>query len=180
MQKNCCQSSIQVCSDCFFVAFLQELSITYSSSSGPGGQNVNKTSTKVDIRFHMESANWLTSEVKAVLSEKMASDLTKDGWIVVKSDRTRSQSLNQADALEKLRGSIREALQPPKPKFTAEQEESIRKGKIKASRSKPQDIWSTIDFYQYFTILIISGSDSTRRGFEVIQKRAEEVLVERG
>ena len=88
----------------------------------------------------MESANWLTSEVKAVLSEKMASDLTKDGWIVVKSDRTRSQSLNQADALEKLRGSIREASQPPKPKFTAEQEESIRKGKIKASRSKPQDI----------------------------------------
>ena len=120
--------------------FLQELSITYSGSSGPGGQNVNKTSTKVDIRFHMESATWLTSEVKAVLSEKMASDLTKDGWIVVKSDRTRSQSLNQADALEKLRGSIREALQPPKPKFTAEQEESIRKGKIKASRSKPQDI----------------------------------------
>ena len=46
----------------------------------------------------------------------------------------RSQSLNQADALEKLRGSIREALQPPKLKFTAEQEESIRKGKIKASR----------------------------------------------
>ena len=140
MQKNCCQSSIQVCSDCFFVVFLQELSITYSGSSGPGGQNVNKTSTKVDIRFHMESATWLTSEVKAVLSEKMASDLTKDGWIVVKSDRTRSQSLNQADALEKLRGSIREALQPPKPKFTAEQEESIRKGKIKASRSKPQNI----------------------------------------
>ena len=65
----------------------------------------------------------------------MGSDLTKDGWIVVKSDRTRSQSLNQADALEKLRASIREALQPPKPKFTAEQEESIRKGKLKASRS---------------------------------------------
>ena len=176
MPKNFCQPSIQVCSDCF--CFLQELSITYSGSSGPGGQNVNKTSTKVDIRFHMESASWLTSEVKAVLSEKMASDLTKDGWIVVKSDRTRSQSLNQADALEKLRGSIREALQPPKPKFTAEQEESIRKGKIKASRSKTSRY--LIDFYQYFTILIISGSDSTRRGFEVIQKRAEEVLVERG
>jgi len=115
---------------------IKELSITYSGSSGPGGQNVNKTSTKVDIRFHMESASWLTPEVKAVLVEKMGSDLTKDGWIVVKSDRTRSQSLNQADALEKLRGSIREALQPPKPKFTAEQEESIRKGKIKASRER--------------------------------------------
>ena len=96
---------------------------------------MNKTSTKVDLRFHLESATWLTPEVKSVLADKMGSDLTKDGWIVVKSDRTRSQSLNQADALEKLRASIREALQPPKPKFTAEQEESIRKGKLKASRS---------------------------------------------
>ena len=96
---------------------------------------MNKTSTKVDLRFHLESATWLTPEVKSVLADKMGGDLTKDGWIVVKSDRTRSQSLNQADALEKLRASIREALQPPKPKFTAEQEESIRKGKLKASRS---------------------------------------------
>merc|ERR1719234_2105781 len=46
---------------------VKELSITYSGSAGPGGQNVNKTSTKVDIRFHMESATWLTPEVKSVL-----------------------------------------------------------------------------------------------------------------
>ena len=144
---------------------------------------MNKTSTKVDLRFHLESATWLTPEVKSVLADKMGSDLTKDGWIVVKSDRTRSQSLNQADALEKLRASIREALQPPKPKFTAEQEESIRKGKLKASRSvnNTDQIAICNDFLQAirlraFSDLNISGRDFTPKGFAVTPKRTEEGL----
>ena len=157
---------------------------------------MNKTSTKVDLRFHLESATWLTPEVKSVLADKMGSDLTKDGWIVVKSDRTRSQSLNQADALEKLRASIREALQPPKPKFTAEQEESIRKGKLKASRSvnntdqiaicnnqteRKRNAHARYDSLQAlrlraFSDLNISGRDFTQKGFAVTPKRAEEGL----
>jgi len=115
---------------------IKELKFTYSGSSGPGGQNVNKVATKVDIRFHLGSATWLTDPVKEKLQEKLGSELTKDGWMVVKSDRTRSQSLNQADALEKLRSNIRTALQPPKPTFTALEEEKMRKGKIKAARER--------------------------------------------
>ena len=152
---------------------------------------MNKTSTKVDLRFHLESATWLTPEVKSVLADKMGSDLTKDGWIVVKSDRTRSQSLNQADALEKLRASIREALQPPKPKFTAEQEESIRKGKLKASRSvnntdqiaicnnqteRQTNAHARCDFLHAYSDMNISGRDFTPKGFAVTPKRAEEGL----
>merc|ERR1719452_472242 len=114
---------------------MSELTKTFSCSSGPGGQNVNKVATKVDIRFHVESATWLSTEVKSKLLEKVGSQLTKEGWMVVKSDRTRSQTLNQADALEKLRAAIRFAMEPPKPKFTAE-EEKIRKGKLKASRER--------------------------------------------
>ena len=56
-------------------------------SSGAGGQHVNKNETKVDIRFHLDSANWLSEEVKAKVKEKMPHELTKDGLIVVKSDR---------------------------------------------------------------------------------------------
>eukprot|EP00088_Acartia_fossae_P036789 TRINITY_DN3798_c0_g1_i1.p1 TRINITY_DN3798_c0_g1~~TRINITY_DN3798_c0_g1_i1.p1 ORF type:complete len:199 (-),score=22.05 TRINITY_DN3798_c0_g1_i1:35-631(-) len=115
---------------------MNELTKTYSCSSGPGGQNVNKVATKVDLRFHVESASWLSPGVKAKVLEKYGSELTKDGWMVVKSDRTRSQTLNQADALEKLRTAIRSALAAPKPKFTAEEEERIRKGKLKAARER--------------------------------------------
>ena len=62
--------------------------------------------TKVDIRFHLESASWLTPDVKEILKMKYPNQLTKDGFLVVKSDRTRSRLLNQADALQKLRHFI--------------------------------------------------------------------------
>lgn len=62
--------------------------------------------TKVDIRFKLDSASWLSDEVKQIVADKYAGQLTKDGYLVVKSDRTRSQLLNQADALQKLRHFI--------------------------------------------------------------------------
>lgn len=50
---------------------IEQLDITYSRSSGPGGQNVNKVNTKVDIRFHLQTANWLSDKVKTKLLEKV-------------------------------------------------------------------------------------------------------------
>jgi len=115
---------------------MSELKATYSCSSGPGGQNVNKVATKVDLRFHLESASWLSPAVKSRIQEKFSSQLTKDGWMVFKSDRTRSQTLNKADALEKLRAAVRTALEPPQEKFSVEEQEKFRKGKLKASRER--------------------------------------------
>ena len=66
----------------------------------------------------------------------MGSSLTKDGWLVIKSDKTRSQAANQEDAVEKLRKSITKALEPPKPKFTEEELIKIKKGKAKANRER--------------------------------------------
>ena len=85
---------------------IRELRITYSQSSGPGGQNVNRVATKVDVRFHFDSAMWLSDEVKAAVRSRFEPELTRDGHLVVKSDRTRSQLMNQADALRKLRQAI--------------------------------------------------------------------------
>ena len=62
--------------------------------------------TKVDLRFHLESASWLTDDVKNILKMMHINQITKEGYLIVKSDRTRSRQLNQADALQKLRQFI--------------------------------------------------------------------------
>ena len=60
---------------------LDQLDITYSRSSGPGGQNVNKVNTKVDIRFHLDSASWISDEIKQKLREKVS--LTGELFVIL-------------------------------------------------------------------------------------------------
>ncbi|XP_029032160.1 peptidyl-tRNA hydrolase ICT1, mitochondrial [Osmia bicornis bicornis] len=114
---------------------LKEIEIKYSRSSGPGGQHVNKTNSKVDVRFHLESAKWLSDEVKEKLLELHKTKLSKEGYLSVKSELTRSQQLNLADALEKLRSLIRDAIKPP-PEVSPESLELKRKQKLNAARKR--------------------------------------------
>merc|ERR1712037_1024698 len=93
----------------------------------------NKNETRVDIRFHLDSANWLSDEVKAKVKEKISHELTKDGLLVVKSDRTRSKMLNQADALRKLRDRIWSCLEPE------EELERRRKASLRAARERVKE-----------------------------------------
>ena len=68
--------------------------------------------------------------------EKLKNVIVKDGWIVVRSDKTRSQLLNQRDALDKLNDLVNNALKPAEPKFTEDQLVRIKKGKVKANRAR--------------------------------------------
>ncbi|XP_018577345.1 peptidyl-tRNA hydrolase ICT1, mitochondrial [Anoplophora glabripennis] len=114
---------------------IDELNITYSRSSGPGGQNVNKVNTKVDVRFHLQSAKWLNDELKNKLFEKLKSKITKEGYLIYKSDLTRSQQLNLADCLEKIRNTIYESV-IKKPEPSPETEEIIRRRMEKAAKER--------------------------------------------
>ena len=80
--------------------------MSYSRSSGPGGQNVNCVSTKAEIRFQIASADWIPDQIRSKLTEQMKNQITKEGYFITKSDRTRSQQLNLADAIDKLRNLI--------------------------------------------------------------------------
>ncbi|ENN70511.1 peptidyl-tRNA hydrolase ICT1, mitochondrial [Dendroctonus ponderosae] len=114
---------------------LDQLEITYSRSSGPGGQNVNKVNTKVDVRFHPNSAKWLSDKVKTKLLEKFQSKLTKEGHLVFRSELTRHQQLNLADCLEKLRKCIRDSLQE-KPEPSEETLDRIRRRMERANKER--------------------------------------------
>ena len=73
------------------------------------------------------------------MKEKLKSIVTKDGWILVKSDKTRSQSLNQKDAIEKMNNLVNEALKPPEPKFSEEELLRMKRGKAKANKERLKD-----------------------------------------
>lgn len=105
---------------------IKRLVIDACRSSGPGGQNVNKKNTKVSVSFHLETADWLPDETRKKLSEIHASKLSKEGFLTIRSDKTRTQTLNLADCMDRLRCYISEAEQPPEPELSLETIETRR------------------------------------------------------
>ncbi|TRY78892.1 hypothetical protein TCAL_06889 [Tigriopus californicus] len=108
---------------------VKELQFSYTHSSGPGGQNVNKVNSKVELRFHVDSAKWMDEDTKHKFKNRFQSLITGEGYFIVRSEKTRSQSQNQADAISKLRTNINVALTPEPAKFTEEELKSIESGK---------------------------------------------------
>jgi ribosome-associated protein len=90
------------------------LTIRFSRSGGPGGQNVNKVETKVEIRFRVAEADWIPLEVRERLVAREASRITRDGELVITSSRFRSRERNLEDALEKLEETLSRASTRPK------------------------------------------------------------------
>ncbi|TRY75671.1 hypothetical protein TCAL_04972 [Tigriopus californicus] len=84
---------------------MEALTVRYTDSQGRITADPIRDS-RVDIRFHLQSAQWLSDETKANIQAKWGRELTKDGFLVVKSDRTRSAMMNTADGLRKLREAI--------------------------------------------------------------------------
>ncbi|XP_063229866.1 large ribosomal subunit protein mL62 isoform X2 [Bacillus rossius redtenbacheri] len=111
----------------------EELEVTYSRSSGPGGQNVNMVNTKVDLRFHVASAKWISENIKARIKDEHKTKINKEGYLIIRSDKTRLQQLNLADALERLRTLVRAAAEPS-PQPTPESEEVLRRRREKSAR----------------------------------------------
>ncbi len=91
-----------------------ELSIAFSRAGGPGGQNVNKVSSKVELRWNPTTSAALGVDDRAWLVQRLASRLTSDGTLIVTSTATRDQLKNRDDAAGKLALIVRSALVRPK------------------------------------------------------------------
>ncbi len=127
---------------------LQEISISAIRSQGAGGQNVNKVSTAIHIRFDVQASSAISDEDRERLLKVKDRRLSKDGVIVIKSQRYRSQDKNRSDALERLAEMIRKALVVGKPRKATKPskksrqrrlDEKTKRGRLKESRAKVTD-----------------------------------------
>ena len=125
-----------------------EIQESFIAASGPGGQNVNKVATAVQLRFDMANSPTLSTDVRMRLARIAGRRLTNDGVIVLVAQKFRSQDRNRQDALDRLIAMIQEAAVPPVPRRptkptlgskTRRLDSKTKRGAIKALRGGPNE-----------------------------------------
>jgi ribosome-associated protein len=125
-----------------------ELAMTFARSGGPGGQNVNKVASKVELRWNVRASTALRDDDRAWLLGRLSSRLTADGTLIVTSTATRDQLKNRDDAAGKLALIVRAALERPKLRHATRPTRASRRrrvadkrhrGEIKRSRTRSDD-----------------------------------------
>ena len=111
-----------------------ELAFRYSRSSGPGGQNVNKVATKVTLLFAVADSAALSEHQKAVIAERLANRIAKDGVLHLSSERHRTRSANQRDAVERFAELVARALRPRKRRRATGVPEASKRRRLDAKR----------------------------------------------
>jgi ribosome-associated protein len=116
-----------------------EISESFVRSSGPGGQNVNKVATAVQLRFNLRHSPSLPADVRERAEKLAGARLTKAGVLIISADRFRTQERNRADALMRLVALLRRAAIAPKKRRPTKPTAAARERRLKAKLRRGEE-----------------------------------------
>lgn len=114
----------------------RDLDVRVARSSGPGGQGVNTTDSKVELRFDLEGTECMNESQKALVRRQLGNRVTADGVLILQSNEHRSQHRNREAARERMRRLISEALVPPRPRRATKPTKGAKRRRIEAKRQR--------------------------------------------
>ncbi|XP_009092666.2 peptidyl-tRNA hydrolase ICT1, mitochondrial [Serinus canaria] len=124
---------------------MARLTVSYSRSSGPGGQKVNKVNSKAEVRFHLASADWIPEAVRQKMALMHRNKINRGGELIVTSEESRYQMRNLAICLDKIRAMVTEAIEKPRVVSKETTQKLIeRVEKMNRERLRQKKIHSTI------------------------------------
>ena len=115
-----------------------EIQLDFIRSSGPGGQNVNKVSSAVQLRFDTRSSPALTDEIRSRLHRISGRRMTADGILIIEARQYRTQERNRQDAIDRLVALIRRATEKPRPRRRTRPSAAARQRRLTAKKQRAE------------------------------------------
>lgn len=117
-------------------SLLDEIKLSAIHSAGPGGQNVNKVATAIQLRFDVSASTSLPDALKRRLTTLAGSRMTSSGELVITARRHRQQEGNRRDALARLQRLLDEAAVPPKPRIPTRMPAAVKRKRLEEKRTR--------------------------------------------